>query len=176
MKYQSTAPKTIKHQVDLDYSDVRNAIYAWLKSTSECCRTLNGTERTDVRVTLTKAGAKVTWETDPSVLVLAPEAEPTAMAKAAQDFGGQVKELMKPELDASHRSGKFAVIDDHGDQARTGAVVATYDDYEDADRRRFEDPSMSDRASIVWVLKSGSRYNADKTTFARDDDDEEDED
>lgn len=169
MKYASNAPKAIEHEVVLELEDVQAAVLAWLQTHETTRDKVVGVEAKDLNIhgEVFSDGVElsIAWQTD----ILAVQAPP----KPASPMAAAGPMLATQQADGSHRQGKFAVVNDRGDKARTGPIAETFENYDDADTYRHEQPMVSDRASIVWVLKSGSRYTADKRTFARDDEDDE---
>ena len=165
MKYVSDAPKIITHEVVLEEEDVRAAVLAWLLRQEDCNDKLQGVSVGDLNIVATTDGCElsIVWQTN-AVAVAVPRSS-SPMAQAGP--------MLAEQQAGNHRQGRFAVINDQGTKARTGPVVETFGSYDEADTYRHEQPMVSDRASIVWLLKSGSRYNPDQRTFAVDDDDDE---
>lgn len=168
MRYRSNAPRTITHELTLDRDDLAEAIYNYLDAHPELGRRIIEVAPHDLELSAAaddddgrvNIEINVRWET-----------------RVADGDSGGAKAPSEDEdgRTGADRPGRYAVVADSGDRARTGEIAARFDAYDDADTWRFEQPNISDRASIVWVVKSGSRYLPDKTSFARDeaDDDEE---
>lgn len=170
MKYASDAPKVVSHEAALDTADVKAAILAWLATQDETRDKVQGVAAAELDIAGeinhldSEVNLSVVWQT-PILPVQAPRPTTNPMAKAGEALAAQVQQAS----DGGHRQGRFAVVHDQGDRANTGTIAERFDTYDEADTYRFESPTISNRASIIWVTKSGSRYEPDQRTPAADD-------